>query len=142
MPLEITIPMPGLSLNHSHISLRRGGRIKTNLTRDYEQEFCQHLMEYSAEISEFLKTFDPRTQAIYADYKFYIPVEKFYTKKGLLNLKGDTDNLIKVTQDNIFSRIINDGHVVAFSAARLPTRKDAHIVVEIDTIPIPEVDDV
>lgn len=140
--LELSIPMPALSLNHSHISLKRGGRIKTKETRIYEENFSQHLLVYAQEIKEFLKSFIPEEMGICADYRFYFPADQYFTKKGKLNLSGlpDTDNLIKITQDLIFSQLMNDAYVIELSASKVPTDKDPYIEVELETIPLPQKD--
>lgn len=138
--LEIHIPMPALSMNNSHMVLRRGGRIKTSETRYYENEFSIHLMKYSKEISEFLKEFDPSESSLVVDYEFYFNSEKYYTKKGRLNLSKlpDTDNLIKITQDLVFKNFTNDAHIVELSARKLPTRDDCYIKVSVDTCDLPQ----
>lgn len=135
--------MPALSMNHSHqyVQIRgRPKRIKTNDTRLYEREFSRHLLNYTEEISEFLKDFDPENMAVSADYEFYFPKETYYTKKGRLNLKKlpDTDNLIKITQDLIFSQLVNDSHIIELSARKLPTLKEAFIKVSLETIDLPQ----
>ncbi len=141
MPLEIRIPMPALSMNNSHMVLKRGGRIKKKATRIYEDQFIDHLMVYADEISTFLKAFDPKKTALRADYEFYFPAEKFFTKRGTINCSyiPDTDNLVKITQDLLFSKLTNDAYIVEFSARKLPTRQEAYIKAFIEECPFPEV---
>lgn len=137
--LEIIIPMPALSMNNSHMSLRRGGRIKRPETRLYENEFSRHLGKYTDEIIFFLREFNKGEMGISADYEFYFPREQYYTKRGKLNLKKlpDTDNLIKITQDLIFSQLIDDSHVIELSARKLPTSQDAYIKVSLEAMELP-----
>lgn len=138
--LTILIPLPALSLNHSHISLRRGGRIKTKETREYEQNFTNHLLEYSDEMEEFLNRFNPDQHSFSVQYKFFYPLECFFTKKNRLNLSKlpDVDNLVKICQDLIFRKLINDAHVVKLTAYKLPTKHAAHIKIKIRIISLPQ----
>jgi Holliday junction resolvase RusA-like endonuclease len=136
--LEIKIPMPALSLNHSHMSLKRGGRIKKNETRVYEKEFCVHLLKYQQQIKEFLQLFNPEVMGIEAHYLFYFNRDDYYTKKGRLSRKlPDTDNLIKIPQDLIFGQIVDDTFIVTLQASKLPTTEPAYILVRLHIVSVP-----
>ena len=148
--MELLIPMSALSVNHSHMNaptryasgyktLRNGGRIKTKETRSYEQEFCQHLLKYTEEIKEFLCHFDPHLHSIQVQYIFFFHRDKFYTKKGRLNMRcGDTDNMIKICQDLVFKNITNDAHIVDIHASRRPTNQAPFIVIRTSVVDLPK----
>lgn len=123
------------------MSLKNGGRIKRQETRIYEAEFDQYLIKYSNEITIFLKEFDKESMGIYVHYEFYFPQTLFFTKKNKLNRSKlpDVDNLIKVTQDLIFSRIVDDAYVVELTARKLPTNQDAFIKAEIQSVELPKI---
>ena len=141
--------MASLSVNHSHMTApsiakgpykatRYGRRIKKKETRDYEEQFCEHLLKYSDEIKEFLCHFDPHLHSIQVQYVFFFPRDKYYTKKGRLNMRcGDTDNLIKICQDLVFKNIANDAHIIDIHASRRPTNQDPFILVRASTVDLP-----
>lgn len=133
--------MPALSLNNSHLVLKRGGRIKKRETRLWEQQFIGYLLPYQNEITEFLKGFDQKAMGVYVDYKFYFPIESFFKKKGGLNQKKvpDLDNLLKIPTDIIFNFLFNDSFIIELSASKLPVRGDPSIKIRIETVPLPEV---
>ncbi len=133
------IPMPALSMNNSHMSLKRGGRIKRPETRTYEETFTAYLLKYSNHMKVFLQNFNPDTDALSVDYCFFFPTDLYFTKKNRLNLSKlpDVDNLIKITQDLVFKNLINDAYVVDLTACKLPTRKEAYIKVTIETVSLP-----
>lgn len=137
--LELIIPMPALSMNHSHMVLKRGGRIKTPQTRIYELQFSHHLAKFSQQIAAFIASFNNSEMGVSVNYQFYFPKQQYYTKKGKLNLKKlpDTDNLIKITQDLIFARLMDDSYVIELTACKLPTDRDSYIKVKLQAIPLP-----
>lgn len=131
--LKLTIPMPALSINHTHITTKTGKRIKKEETRAYEQEFNIHLDEYEKEFEELRESFNPKRNCFSVEYGFYINEKKFFNKNGSISKKApDLDNLIKITQDLIFNRIANDVLITDLFAYKKPTKMNDYINIEIE----------
>lgn len=129
--LVINIPMRALSINHTHFR----NRVKKPETREYEEAFLWHLSKYKGQIDEFNKEF--RAGTTYSvEYIFLFNEKSFYTKKRLMGIKKtpDLDNLIKLTQDLIFSKIGNDGLIKEIRATKSATDKDDSIIILISML--------
>lgn len=106
--------------------LKRGGRIKKESTRIYEQEFQYHLNKYKPELNLMKLTFDKTKHFFHVEWTFFIKKQKFFTEKGIINQKfnPDLDNLIKTPQDLIFDHIGNDCFITKFTAEKKPSERD------------------
>jgi hypothetical protein len=128
----------------SHRVLVSGGRIKTDDTRKYEAAFTAHLSAFDVQIKSFLESItEPLGKVcLKAEYDFYFPAHRYYTKKGLLNLKtGDTDNFVKIAQDLIFKKLqTNDGYVIEYTTRRLPCHGETgYIWARVEVCPLPKI---
>jgi len=134
--IEITIPMPAISINHTHITTRYGKRIKKKATHEYEAQFIDHMAEYAEDIAHTIRGFNPRTHSFYVEYVFFFEKSRYFNKNGYVSQTKvpDLDNLIKLTQDLVFSKIANDSFITEIFARKKPTDLEDHIKIKIEII--------
>ena len=100
-----------MSLNKSY---KRGAtrRCKSDEYDAYESELCYKINKHRRELRDFISHFDKFRHAISVDYFQFIPEKIFFTKEGYISERsGDTDNIVKVTQDIIFKNYLKTNDV-------------------------------
>lgn len=137
MILKLEIPfLKPVALNHSHIITTINGRprkIKTTITRQYEEKLLNRLNQYQKEFDEFNRIYDPLKHYIEINFRFYMPIF-LKDMKRLSKTKGDWDGLPKVTQDVIFKKIKADDHAICNGSVKQIHSEDYKILVEISLI--------
>lgn len=128
------IPMPPISVNHTHMTIRNGMRIKKKETRIWESEFRDYILaNYFQEVSEITKTFDGKKNCLAVRYWFYLPL---ITKKGLISKRaGDLDNWLKMPNDMLINKILglDDSLIVDLMAKKSHSLKPL-ISIEIEIL--------
>lgn len=137
------IPIEPMSLNHTHRIVKfgkRASRIKKTEFVAWEKEFLFHLNKLNDKRTELLKYYNETKHSLILELFFYLPKEKFYTKKNTISKKsGDISNMVKTTEDQIFNWLgIDDSQVQKLVVEKIPTGEKPQIQVMISLTGYPE----
>ena len=137
------IPIEPMSLNHTHRIVKfgkRASRIKTTEFVAWEKEFLSHLNKLNDKRTELIKYYNETKHSLILELFFYLPREKFYTKKNTISKKsGDISNMVKTTEDQIFNWLgIDDSQVQKLVVEKIPTDEKPQIQVMISLTGYPE----
>lgn len=145
--IAFQIPLKPISLNLSHRIVKFGKRlvkIKTDETRQFEEEFSYYLSQYDSLKKEITLNYDPRKHSIELEAFFYLNDKDYFTKpkKGFKTINKrsmDLDNMLKVSNDQIFKWIgIDDSQITKITTQKIPTNDEATMIFRISLIPFPE----
>lgn len=131
-------PMP---LNHTHINLKGGRRIKSNEFRLWEYRAQNEIAKCFLTIADLRIAYNKSRHCIKANYTFFVTQSKLMTKKKCISKKsGDVDNFIKPINDQFFSAFeIDDSQVYSVSAIKLPSSYPkitaSFEIIDIESIP-------
>lgn len=103
-----------LSANKMNSFNKYGGNKNHGIKSNTINEIKDQLLKKTSEIFEFKRNFNPKNEVLTAYYKFYFPMNIFFTKKGELSSRRvDIDNCIKLIQDSITRTMgIDDKYIV------------------------------
>jgi hypothetical protein len=145
--ISFKIDAPPFSVNSAYYlkSYNKGAptKIRTQKCRDWGDSILLQMVKIKDKLLKFKEEFDEKEDAISIELVFYIPKDKFYTKKGDISLRSnDLTNVEKLLVDIIFdSRFnnryvsdtkvlnldINDKLIVDLSSKKRPTAGDYYI---------------
>lgn len=116
-----------MTVNECYLTLPNGRRCKSPNLNKYTKAVLSQLVQ-NKEIDKFLVPFTKNAHVgIHIYYKFYIPRDRYYTKKGKISKKKmDADNPIKPLKDIIFSYFktkcedIDDSYVLSYHVEQIP----------------------
>lgn len=146
--LTLQIPLPPMTLNHSHRLVKIGGRasrIKTPAFKAWESKFLCHLREFEDIKFDLTSAFDERKHSIELEMIFYIKHDRFMTlpKNGFKRISktsGDLSNMIKTSEDQVFNWLdINDAMVTRLITEKVATMGEDSMFIRVRVIPIPDV---
>lgn len=136
-----------MSLNLSHRLVKfgkRAGRIKTDEFNRWEKEFLVYLAEYNELRPVLLEGYDARKHSIQLEMFVYLNKDKYFAKvkggfKRISARSGDVSNMIKTSEDQIFSWLgLDDSLVSRIIAEKIPTDDAGTMVFRITLVEIPE----
>lgn len=100
--LELNLQVKPVSTNELYASNGYGITLSKK-NREFKKEVRLKLSPHLKQIAEFTKNFDSTKNVIKANYVFYVPKEKLFTKKGTVSKKSiDVDNFVKSLTDSVF----------------------------------------
>ena len=101
MEVSFKLHSPPCSVNSAYYR----NKIRTQKTRNWSQSIHNQLSEPSLkkQIEAFTASFKPLKHCLKLSIEFYIPREKYFTKKGHISRKSvDLDNCLKLLIDTVF----------------------------------------
>jgi Holliday junction resolvase RusA-like endonuclease len=124
--LRFLVPMRPISVNKMYRNFR-GRTIKSAECRQFEATFDHFLAEFSSHAIDFMRYFNPETDALHVDIICYIDKKDFFTKSGRIHKRcGDVDGYIKCTLDQVFDFIeLDDALVTRISCSKVPSDSDS-----------------
>lgn len=147
--MSFQIPMSPMSLNQSHRLVKFGGksgRIKTEKFIKWEKEFNVHLSYFNDQKIVMLDYYSKYKHAIKLEMFVYINEKKFFTRpknkkesKTINKRSGDSSNMIKTSEDQIFNWLgIDDSQVCNIETWKIPTNDEGVMVFRVSIINFPE----
>ena len=101
MEINFKLNSPPCSVNSAYYRNKK----RTQKTRKWSENIHKQLSEpmLKKKIEAFTKAFNPLKHCIKLTIEFYIPREKYFTKKGYISrLSTDLDNCLKLLIDTLF----------------------------------------
>lgn len=101
--------------------------IKSAEGRQFEATFNHFLAEFSSHAIDFMRYFNPDTDALHVDVICYIAKEDFFTKSGKIHKRClDVDNALKSVLDQVFDFIdLDDSLVTRVTSSKIPSDADS-----------------
>jgi len=147
--ISIIVPMSPISLNHSHQTMARNGRVfrfKKASTKQYEDEFNYYIQSGNEQRDIFFEKYNPEIFSIKIESFFYINESKYFAKpknkksgKTISKRSMDVDNISKIANDLIFKWIgIDDSQITCSICEKIPTNDEGSMVFRISLVRFPE----
>ena len=111
------------SLNNAYQTKDRRKKVET---QQWLYELKVQFLKQKHKIDKIKSLFDGRIHCLECEYVYFVPVEKFFTKKGMINQRaGDTSNFAKLPDDKIFNDIlgIDDGFICKETVYKVPWKR-------------------
>ena len=119
-----------ISLNACESVTRRGIVYKSDAYKHFYNRILPYIISYRKKFKNLAEEFVHGEHALRMTYIWYMPEDRFFTKKKLINKKsGDVDNLVKPINDIIFKElelhnsVIDDALVLDCRSVKRPAEK-------------------